>query len=70
MPTTCCTSVVSLGGRRSAVSSGSEYWTDFPYWGALCIYGECSGLVGRMCLNLCRACLIYSGIESRTVLLV
>ena len=53
----------------SGLSAGSIIWTLIPFGGVggASFYGQDSGLVGLVCLNCCRAALMYLGMDKSTL---
>jgi hypothetical protein len=67
VPVSCCNIFTSLAESAGLVVSSSTYCVLVPYIGEFQVCGACSGSVGGACWYLCRAALMYPGIDKSTV---
>jgi hypothetical protein len=67
VPNTCYVLVISFFSTGGELSDCAVSCILTPYVGSLYGYGECWGRVGSGCWNICRACSMYTGMESLTV---
>jgi hypothetical protein len=67
VPVSCCNLFTSVAESAGLVVSSSTYCVLAPYIGGFHVCGACSGRVGETCWYLCKASLMYPGIDKSTV---